>query len=326
MSIDPVLLTFIIATGVAVLLFELSMLRTVFGNEEARNNKLKNRLEKIKQSAKQTVGQSLLDNSTQEKNTFFYKLFNQLPFFYHLPVLIEQTGQKISLNRFLLISSILSLIAGAVTWFFTQNLLFASAALMAGPAIPLTMLLINRHKRQDLFDSQLPEALDIMTRALKAGHPFDRTLKLVADELSDPIAEEFAITYAELSYGIALKDALTNMLKRCPSKMLKIMTTSVLVQKETGGNLAEILQNISKVIRGSYRFQRKLKTLSAEGRLSMVILSAIPIVLSAAMFVVAPDIISELFTNPRGHDLLKISAVSFIIGFIWVNKLIKIEV
>lgn len=326
MNIDPVLVAFIAVTGVAVLLFELSMLRSVFGSEEARNKKLKNRLEKIQKSAKHTAGHSLLENSNQEKNSFLYRLFKNLPFFGRLPLLLEQTGQKISLNRFLLISCILSLILSVIAWIVTNNLLFSSVAAIAAPIIPILVLKIQQHRRINLFDSQLPEALDIMTRALKAGHPFDRTLNLVAEELADPVAEEFAITYAELSYGIALKDVLNNMLERCPSKMLKIMTTSVLVQKETGGNLAEILHNISKVIRSSYRFQRKLKTLSAEGRLSMMILSSIPFVLTGMMFLVAPDIISELFTNPRGHDLLKISAVSFVIGFIWVNKMIKIEV
>ena len=129
-----------------------------------------------------------------------------------------------------------------------------------------------------------------------------------------------------MNYGVQLDKALTNFLERMPSKPLKVFTTSVLVQKETGGNLAEILENISSVIRGGYRFQRKLNTLSAEGKLSVLILTALPVFLAAAMYVVAPDLISELFINPTGHKLLYGSLGLFVVGFFWVQKLVKIEV
>jgi Flp pilus assembly protein TadB len=188
--------------------------------------------------------------------------------------------------------------------------------------------LIDRgaEKRLDKFDEQLPEAIDIIIRALRAGHPFDGALKVVSEELPNPVAEEFSVTSAEINYGVSVSNALNGMVSRVPSKQLRSFVTAVLVQKETGGNLAEILENISSVIRGGFKFQRKLKTLAAEGKMSIAVLAGMPIVLGFGMYLLNPELVLELFTNPKGKELLYGVTVLFIIGFFWAKKIVKIEV
>ena len=135
-----------------------------------------------------------------------------------------------------------------------------------------------------------------------------------------------AIAYAELNYGVSINIALSNLIRRIPSKPLKSLVTAILLQRETGGNLAEILEKIGGVVRGSYKFQRKLKSLSAEGKLSSLVLSSVPLVLGAGLYVMQPELVSELFRNPKGIDLLYGSGVLYAIGFVWINRVIKIEV
>jgi tight adherence protein B len=213
-----------------------------------------------------------------------------------------------------------------LTMAFTNNISYALIAGIVGFFLPVLQLIQKKNKRLANFDEHLPDAMDIMTRALRAGHPFNTTLQLCADELKGPIAEEMAITFAELNFGVSTQDALMDLIRRVPSKALKSLVTAILLQRETGGNLAEILEKISGVIRDSYRFQRKLKTLAAEGKMSAIVLAGVPIALGVGMYFIQPEVMGELFTNPGGITLLQISGALYFVGFIWIRMLIKIEV
>jgi tight adherence protein B len=176
------------------------------------------------------------------------------------------------------------------------------------------------------FEEQLPEAIDLMKRALKAGHPFTSTLNLVAADMDDPVAKEFEITFNDISYGSDVRRAMLGLLSRVPSITVMALVTSILVQKETGGNLAEVLEQIAKVIRSRFRFYRKVRTLTAEGRMSAWVLALVPLVLFVTLQITSPFYLPVLLDDPRGQKLIIYGVVSGVIGIAWIRRIIRIEV
>ena len=176
-----------------------------------------------------------------------------------------------------------------------------TAALAAGlGALPAGYLYWEKCKRMAKLERQLPEALELMSRALKAGHAFSVGLKLVADETADPIGVEFRRVFEEVSMGVSLPQALQNMTDRLNCLDLKFFVTSVLVQRETGGNLAEIIDSLATLIRKRFELQMKVKALSAEGRFSAIVLFILPLFVGGALFKLNPEYIGLLFTDPFG--------------------------
>lgn len=326
MDITLILLFAVIA--LAIFLFEWAMLRSVYAPARRDDGKIKERIDQLKQKTKEKnqESDSLIKGNYKEKKSTFYQSALQLPGIGTIPLWIEQSGLSIKLNNFLWTMGGIGIATFSIIFASSLNLLYALIGGILGTLLPVFHLYRKKIKRLEDFDSHLPDAMDIMTRALRAGHPFNTTLQLVANELKGPIAEEMAITFAELNFGVSNKDALTDLIRRVPSKPLKSLVTAILLQKETGGNLAEILEKISTVVREGYRFQRKIKTLSAEGKMSAIVLSSVPIVLGLGLYTIQPDTMSELVTNPSGIELLKIAAVLYTIGFVWIKILIKIEV
>jgi len=312
--------------GIAIFLFEWGMLRSVYSPEKDDSKKVKERIASLKQEKKAPEEESLLKDGYLHKSSDIYRKMSGVPGFSLIIIWSEQAGETIKADKFLWTSLGTAAVFGIFSWLVLSNILISIPATLFGFFIPTIKLYLKKNKRLNQFDEQLPEALDIMTRALRAGHPFSHTLKLVADELNGAISEEMALTFAELNFGVAVDEALSNLIRRVPSKALKSLVTAILLQRETGGNLAEILEKISGVVRGSYKFQRKLKSLSAEGKLSAVVLASVPLVLGAGISLIAPDIVSELITNPKGHTLLYGAGTLYVIGFIWISRVIKIEV
>jgi len=323
---DITLAVFFAIIAIAIFLFEWGMLRSVYAPARRDSHRIKERISKLKQKNKDVSQGTLVKDNYKEKNSSFYKNMTQFPGVHLITLWIEQSGQTIKLDRFFWTMAGIGIVLAILVTGFTHNPVYGLVAGLIGSFLPVAQLIQKKNRRLAQFDEHLPEAMDIMTRALRAGHPFNTTLQLVADELKGPIAEEMALTFAELNFGVATNTALTNLIRRVPSKSLKSLVTAILLQRETGGNLAEILEKISGVVRDGYKFQRKLGTLSAEGKMSAMVLAGVPIVLGFGMYVIQPDVMSELFTNPSGHDLLKISAVLYIVGFFWIRMLIKIEV
>jgi tight adherence protein B len=192
--------------------------------------------------------------------------------------------------------------------------------------LPFMKISMDRTKRMAAFEEQLPDAIDTMKRALRAGHPLSAALKFVADEMDEPVATEFELTFGDINYGNDVRRAMLGLLSRVPSVTVMALVTSILVQKETGGNLAEILENISGVIRGRFRFQRKVKTYSAEGRMSAWVLAMVPLVLFVTLWFVTPDYLPYLLEDPRGINMIIYGFVSGIAGIFWIRKILRIEI
>lgn len=253
------------------------------------------------------------------------KFFIEIPGGWTLIEWIEQAGSKTTVTKVFLKSIILSLFFAALTYYFTHNYIFAVLLFAIVLPLPIVQLYFERNKRLNLFEQQLPEALDIITRALRSGHAFNETLDMVGEELAAPIGEEFSRAYSDINYGMNLEVVFIGMLRRVPSVSLQAMTTAVLIQRQVGGNTAEILSKIAEVIRSRFRFQRKVKTLTAEGRLSGWVLALVPFALAAMFLLTTPDYVNELATD-EGKQLIFKGLILEIIGVLWIRRLLRIDV
>lgn len=195
-----------------------------------------------------------------------------------------------------------------------------------GLVAPYLYLKWRRRRRIAKFESQLPDALDMVTNAMRAGYAFQGAMELVGQEIADPLGGEFAQFYEEQNLGMDVRTALLALQSRVPSLDLKMFITAVLIQRETGGNLSEVLENIATVIRGRFRIQDELKTLTAQVRLSSKILGFLPVIVVALITIMNPDFIAPLFNETVGRILLASAAVSQIIGFIVMWRLADIEI
>lgn len=239
----------------------------------------------------------------------------------------RQSGTQYPLGAYILSSVVLFFIGiGLVPLiFFANRLILFPIAVLLG-VIPFFILHIKKKKRLRKFETQLPDALDLITRSLKAGHAFTSGLKMVSEEFMDPLGPEFERTLDEVNFGIDLKQALRNLLLRIDCPDLKFFVVAIILQRETGGNLAEILGNISRLIRERFKLQGHIRTLSAEGRMSAIVLIAIPIGVALILSFLRPDYISLLATDPIGNILIAFALFMMICGVLVIRKLIRIEV
>jgi tight adherence protein B len=325
-NISDGLFIFLAMVFVAVFLLSQGLVVPVFGEGNKMRKRLKQRLAEIDESeGEDTIG-SLLREKYLHSLTPLERMLESLPLMENLRRTIEQAGWTVLAYRLVLLSFVLAIVGAFFGWTLTRMPIAALGGAVIGFAIPLLRVWSARRDRLMKFEEQLPDAIDSMKRALKAGHPFSATLKLVAEDMEDPIAREFELTFADVNYGNDLRRAMLGLLQRVPSLTVMALVTSVLVQKETGGNLAEILEQISKVIRGRFRFQRRVKTLSAEGRLSAWILALVPLVLFAVITVTTPAYLPVLLDDPVGKKLIVGGAILAVIGIAWVRRIIRIDV
>jgi tight adherence protein B len=240
--------------------------------------------------------------------------------------LLEQANSRYSVGGFLLLSLVLAVIGLLLTSFLTSNLLFTVAG--AGLLGSLPVLSVYRTKRQRMlkFQRQLPDALDLVGRALKAGHGFVAGLKMAGDEFPDPIGVEFEKTIDEINFAGDAPSGLKNLAQRVDCPDLKFFVTAVLVQRETGGNLAEIIDNISRLIRKRFELLGRIRALAAEGKLSAIVLLGLPFLIAAALSILNPHYVGLLFTDPLGQAMLGFGGVMMIIGTVVMIKMIKIRV
>jgi tight adherence protein B len=239
---------------------------------------------------------------------------------------IDQSGMKASLSGVLVAALGLAAIFGLVAFLFVGAWWVRPIAALIGGAIPFIVLKIKRGRRMRAFEEQFPEGLDLISRALKAGHAFATGLKMVADEMPDPVGTEFRKTFDEQNFGLPMKDALDNLTFRMPLLDVRFFATAVLIQRETGGNLSEILENLSHVVRERFKILRQVRVYTAHGRFTGYVLLALPAVLGIALSFINPDHMNMLFKEHLGQMMLMGALVMQILGFLWIKHVIKIEV
>lgn len=323
---DNGFLVYIALVFIAVVLLSQGLIVPVFGEGRKVRQRLKKRLADIEHAADQDNVASLLRERYLRKLSPLERRLEELPGMERLRQIIEQSGSRMLAYRLVLLSILLAIVAGYVAWLSTRMEIAAVVAVLVGGLLPFFMIARARAARFAKFEEQLPDAIDVIRRALMAGHPFNGSLKLVAEDMQNPIAREFDLTFADINYGNDVRRAMLGLLQRVPSVTVMAFVTAVLVQKETGGNLAEILEQIANVVRGRFRFQRRVRTLSAEGRMSAWVLALVPLVLFAGMTIVNPDYMPTLLDDPIGRRIAFGAFVWGGIGILFLRKIVRIEV
>ncbi len=246
--------------------------------------------------------------------------------FQPLRLLHRQADCRTPVGVFLLSTPVLALLAFITALSMRLPLPVALLFTVMCGALPAGYLYRLKSQRLAMFERQLPEALELVSRSLRAGHAFSVGLKLVGEEAADPIGIEFRRVFDEVSMGVALPQALQNMTDRLDSVDLRFFVTSVMVQRETGGNLAEIIDSLAGLIRMRFELQLRIKALSAEGRFSAVVLFALPIVIGGALFKMNPDYMSTLFTDPMGQNMVMLGSVLMVTGALIMKRMVAIKV
>lgn len=239
--------------------------------------------------------------------------------------LIEQSGVKTTPSGIVLMACGLGVTAGLVTGMLTKAVFGLAAGVLAA-FLPLAYLFQRRGSRLKVFEEQFPEALDLMARALRAGHAFQTAMGMAADEMKDPVGPEFKKTYDQQNFGLPLRDALQQMTERVPLLDVRFFVTAVLIQRETGGNLSEILDNLAHVVRERFKIRRQVRVYTAHGRFTAGVLLSLPAALGIALMFINPEHMQVLFNDRMGQTLLVTAIVMQGIGFVWIRNVIKIEV
>lgn len=243
-----------------------------------------------------------------------------------LRCMIDQAGLHITVTRLLMFTGIAAMLAGLAASMLTISVVAIVAAAVVAAAFPFGHVWWKRRKRLNLFLEQLPDALELMSRSLSAGHAFAESLHMIATEMPDPVAGEFRKTYEEQNLGLSLKLALENLAARVPLLDLKMCITAIMIQRETGGNLAEILEKVAHTIRDRFRIMEDLKTLTTSSRMSAWILCGLPIFVALAVTVLNPDYMSVLWKDPRGHYLIAAALGLQLTGMLVVRKILRIKI
>jgi tight adherence protein B len=319
------LLIAVLAFIAAVLLFEALYLfwRGRWGPEAKR---VQERLRAVS-GQDQHLHSKVLKERLEQEDSLFEKMGAALPHAQQLRELLQQSGLRWSLGRLLFLAVCVGAAAvsvGATVLHLPVFILMGMAA--AGGALPVLYVARRRLLRMRRMEHQMPDALDLMTRALRAGHAFSSALQMASEELDEPIASELRMTHDEVNYGVSMQQALTNLAERVPSMDVRYFVVAVLIQRESGGNLTEILTNLSRLIRERLKLMGRVRVLSSEGRLSAWILVFLPFLLGGLLAVMNPDFMRPLWTDPMGISMMKVLLFMMFIGVLILRRIIRIRV
>jgi len=243
-----------------------------------------------------------------------------------LQKMLVQGGIAMRAGNFLGFSALAGLAATVVAYALSKRVEVAWVALLVGFLLPYSYASFRRNQRFEKFEELFPEAIDTLARAVRAGHAFTTALEMITNEVGEPVSGEFRQLYEEQKFGMPVRDALINLTERMPLVDVKFFVTAVMLQRETGGNLAEILDNLSYVIRERFKIQRQVRVYTAQGRLTMALLMGMPPIIVTVMIVLNPSFIRPLFSDPIGHTLLVVGIVLQTVGYFVIRKIIRIQV
>ncbi len=257
---------------------------------------------------------------------FLDSFLRSLSFARRLELLLYQAGSNMRVATFLLVVAAAALVGYLAGYIVFTRLLHAFVFGALGGFAPVFVLMQKKSARMRAFAEEFPDALDLLVSALRAGISFSAALQIVADESPEPVRSEFAIVVEEQALGLDLREALTNMANRVDSLDLKFFVTAVVLQRDTGGNLTEVLENTSKLIRDRFRILGDIMTFTAQGRLTGLILTCLPLGLGIFMAMVAPDYFHKMWDHSSGKAILGFAVVMQILGGLAIRKIVDIKV
>jgi tight adherence protein B len=321
----PALIAIIVFLIVALLAFAAGSL---IDQRNARARLIRDRLANVQKAPERDANAelALLRDEQLSKIPAFDNLLRRSARVSAIQEALTQAGMKYRAGNFLLLCLVAGTVCALLATLYTHNPAIGWAALIIGAFLPYSLVSYRRQKRFEKFEELFPEAIDTLARAVRAGHAFTTALELISNEIAEPLSSEFRKLYEEQKFGMPVRDALMNLTERVPLVDVKFFVTAVMLQRETGGNLAEILDNLSYVIRERFKIQRQVKVHTAQGRMTMALLMAMPPAVVTILLFFAPEFVRPLFYDPLGHALLVVSIVLQTIGYFVIRKVIKIQV
>ncbi len=318
-----------IAVGTFLIALLLFLALWLFVASPTQQDVVRNRFEAVRKAEREgeiSVQMELLRDEMLSSVPMLNRLMMNMSWSAKVQRLIAQAGLQTKAGKVFLLSAVIGLASYMVADRFLHNAIPALALGILAAMIPLSIVVAKRRRRMRQFEERFPEALDLLGRAVRAGHAFTTGLEIVAKESPEPVASEFRACFEEQNFGLPMRDALVNMADRIPLVDVRFFVTALLVQKETGGNLAEILDELARVIRDRFRIYRDVNVRTAQGRLTAIILIALPVFMLLALQGVNPSYVRVLFTDPWGPPLLGFAATLQLIGSILIWRIVHIEV
>lgn len=314
-------LVFLLVAGAAVALGSLWSRRL-----SGRSRAMSGRLDVIAQKQRAATQDPLRKSGQQDLATWLQWVLTYVPGLRALDVLIMRAGRHHKVANVLTLSAGLSLLAWLLMWLAGLQWALALAAGLFTAAMPTAYLKHLEKNRRLLFENQLPEALDFVTRALRAGHGLTVALGMVGDELPAPVGSEFKTTFDHINLGMSFDEAMGDLAERIQSSDLNFLVIALTIQRKTGGNLAELLSTLSGTVRERIKLKGKIRVLASEGKLSGVMIGALPFVLGLILSFVNPVYMATLWTTPAGQKLVLAGLVMMLLGALWMWKIVQIKV
>lgn len=294
----------------------------------AARKRMRARLGAIQQTSTETLNEEavILREELLSQIPLVNRILLQLPLISRLQFFIQQAAMEMTAGMLILISMAIGLVVLLIGLLMEIPTVLLVPAIIGASIIPLLVVSFKRYRRFSRFEELFPDAIDLLARAVRAGHAFTTGLELIAREMPEPVAGEFRITYEQQNFGLPLREALRNLTVRVPLPDVNFFVTALQIQRESGGNLAEILDNLSYVIRERFKILRQVRVFTAQGRMTLYLLTALPPAAALLMYIVNPDYISRLYTDPLGHKAIAVAIVLQIIGYLIIRKIIRIKV
>ena len=316
------ILTFLIVVTIIALIW-------MFVGTDANQEVVRRRMESVRKAEQRgnaSLNLKLVRDEMLSSVPALHRLLMQWTWSSRLRDFVAQAGMKTKPAKLLMTSVVLGLGSYLITKMFYPQFPVALLAAIIATIIPFSVVAFKRRRRLRKFEEHFPEALDLLGRAVRAGHAFTTGLEMIAKESSEPVAGEFRASFEEQNFGLPLRDALLNMTERVPLVDVRFFVTALLIQKETGGNLAEILDGLARVIRDRFRIHREVKTRTAQGRLTAAILISLPPLMMLMLEIINPHYIHILFDDSAGPMVLAVAATMQLIGSALLWKIIHFEV
>ena len=316
------ILTFLIVVAIVALIW-------MFVGTDANQEVVRRRMESVRKAERRgdvSLSLKLVRDEMLSSVPAIHRLMSQWAWTSRLRDFTLQAGMKTKPAKLLLLSAASALGAYLITGMFYPQFPFPLLAGLFAAFVPFSVIAFKRRRRLHKFEERFPEALDLLGRAVRAGHAFTTGLEMIGKESAEPVAGEFRAVFEEQNFGLPLRDAMLNMTERIPLVDVRFFVTALLIQKETGGNLAEILDGLARVIRDRFRIYREVKTRTAQGKLTAAILISLPPLMMLMLQVVNPHYMRVLFDDPLGPKVLAIAATMQLIGSAILWKIIHFEV
>lgn len=309
---------------VAVALGTLSLaLLLEWGQERWRARSVVRRLREFSDEAFGGDSESLLRRTAAA--TWLERIAVSLPRLGAFATVLQESGTTTTVQSFLLMSLGLALGFGLFGALVTRSMLGGLILVPVGAAVPYLIYRFRANRRRNQLEEQLPDAIDLMARAMRAGHPLSAGFKMVAEEAPVPIAIEFRQLFEEQRFGLPFEDSLLGLAARIRLADVRILVTAILVQHQVGGNLAEVLDNIANLVRERFKLRRQLRVITAQGRISGMVLTFLPVALGLAISVGNPGYMAPIFQEPAGRLMLVVAALLQVVGYLWIRRILDIE-